>query len=312
MQAALQVVDPSPSLQHLQASSCELLTAYEGGQRDRIWRATSRVLAEIRALEGERVAPDAIKHAMRPVREVCAESPFVRRLQTWPRGYQGDFETIEYLVGGTNRALPNTRAWWVEQVALSSPIAIQHRGKVRRQADEIRRACARRPHARVLILACGGGRDLQILLDDAVRLDGAHLTLVDQDPDAVTLATDRARLLGATVSAVQTDAVRGLRRAEGPFDLVLAGGLFDYLQDSTIVLLGRIAHRKLAEGGVFFFTNIAADNPFRPWIEYFGDWTLIERAPERVKGLAVAAGFGDGVEVATDGTGLSLLVKAVR
>jgi extracellular factor (EF) 3-hydroxypalmitic acid methyl ester biosynthesis protein len=309
---ALQALDLSPALLDLHLTSSELLTACERGQRDRIWHATSRLLDDIRALEVERVAPDAIRRAMTPVREAFAESPFVRRLQTWPRGYQGDFETIEYLVGGTNRALPNTRAWWMEQVALSSPIAVQHRGKVRRQADEIRRVSAARPGARILILACGGGRDLQVLLDDAVRLDGAHLTLVDQDPDAVTLATDRAHLLGADVTAMQTDAIRGLRRAAGPFDLVLAGGLFDYLHDSTIVLLGRIAHRKLTENGVFFFTNIAADNPFRPWIEYFGDWTLIERAPERVKGLAVAAGFGDGVEVATDGTGLSLLVKAVR
>jgi extracellular factor (EF) 3-hydroxypalmitic acid methyl ester biosynthesis protein len=308
---ALQALDLSPALLDLHVTSSELLTACERGQRDRIWCATSRLLDDIRALEVEQVAPDDIRRAMAPVREAFAESPFVRRLQTWPRGYQGDFETIEYLVGGMNQARPGTRAWWMEQVALSSPIAVQHRGKVRRQADEIRRVGSGRPDARILILACGGARDLQVLLDEAGRLDGVHLTLVDQDPDAVTLATDRARLLGAGVTSMQTDAIRGLRRAEGPFDLVLAGGLFDYLQDSTIVLLGRIAHRKLREGGAFFFTNIAAANPFRPWIEYFADWTLIERAPEQVRALAMAAGFAE-AEVTRDGTGLSLLVKAVR
>ena len=264
---------------------------------------------EVLALERRRVPRSAVVQELAPAREVHAESPFVRRLQTWPRGYAGDFETIEYLVGGTNMAPRGTRAWWVEQVALSSPIAVQHRCKVRRQAAEIRQVCATRPGARVLILACGGGRDLQVLIDQAITLPGAHFTLVDQDPDAVTLASDRARLLGASVTPLCVDVLRGLRRAEGHYDLVLAGGLFDYLEDSTAVRLLRMARRRLVSGGTLFFTNIAAGNPFRVWIEYLGEWPLIERSPDDAAALMRGAGFTASAHICLEESGLAYTAR---
>lgn len=287
----------------------QLIAALDAGCRESIWRATRSVCDEVELLERDRVPRPVIVEVLAPVRAVHAESPFVRRLQTWPRGYPDDFETIEYLVGGTNLAPRGTRAWWVEQVALTSPIAVQHRCKVKRQAEEIRQVCAAKPGARVLILACGGGRDLQVLLDEAVTLPGAHFTLVDQDPDAVALASDRAALLGASVTPLCVDVLRGIRRAEGPFDLVLAGGLFDYLEDSTIVLLMKLARRRMAERGVFFFTNIAEGNPFRVWIEYLGDWRLIERSEADLRNLVARSGLEkQETAVRTDPTALSRLV----
>lgn len=288
----------------------QLLAALTVGRREAIVRTTRRLCDEIEALERGRVPREVILDVLAPARAAHAESPFVRRLQTWPRGYPGDFETIEYLVGGTNLAPRGTRAWWVEQIALTSPIAVQHRCKVKRQAEEIRQVCTAKPGARVLILACGGGRDLQVLLDEAVTLPGAHFTLVDQDPDAVALAADRASLLGASVTTLCVDVLRGIRRAEGPFDLVLAGGLFDYLEDPTIVLLMKLARRKVADGA-FFFTNIAEGNPYRIWIEYLGNWSLIERRPEGLGALCSAGGWNTAAPE-RDHTGLSCLVRSSR
>ena len=57
------------------------------------------------------------------VRSLCARSPFVRRLQTWPRGYPGDFETVEYIMNAENRAEPGTLDYWLEQHTLTSDIA---------------------------------------------------------------------------------------------------------------------------------------------------------------------------------------------
>ena len=46
---------------------------------------------------------------------------------------------------------------------------------------------------------------------------------------------------------------------------VLAGGLFDYLPDKSVSTLLRIVfHQLLEEDGTIMFTNILADNPFRP------------------------------------------------
>lgn len=44
--------------------------------------------------------------ALDPVRSAVAESTLVRRLQSWPRGYQGDFETIEQIVSKRNLQMP--------------------------------------------------------------------------------------------------------------------------------------------------------------------------------------------------------------
>jgi SAM-dependent methyltransferase len=286
-----------------------LLDALEDGNRDAIWTSTRSLCDRILAAEQRGVPRPVILETLARARAVHAESPFVRRLQTWPRGYPGDFETVEYLVGGTNLAPVGTSAWWVEQIALTSPIAVQHRCKVHRQAEEIRRASESRDGARILILACGGGRDLQALLDRMVMLPGTELTLVDRDADAVRLAADRARLLGAAVTPLAMDVLRGLRRAEGLFDLVLAGGLFDYLDDDTLVLLLKLARRRLVPGATLFFTNIATGNPFRPWIEYLGNWPLNERDASGLRAAVAAAGFQAPLTVERDPTGLTCVAR---
>src|SRR5688500_2909423 len=71
-----------------------------------------RGLARVRGLcaavlgcEEAELTHEEIVQILEPVRRVHAQSPFVSRLQQWPRGYPGDFETVEYLVSGRNRAV---------------------------------------------------------------------------------------------------------------------------------------------------------------------------------------------------------------
>ncbi|MGX1063845.1 hypothetical protein AB7M39_003210 [Bradyrhizobium diazoefficiens] len=47
-----------------------------------------------------------IQRLLAPARHLHARSSFVRRLQEWPRGYPGDFETVELLAAGAS--LPTT------------------------------------------------------------------------------------------------------------------------------------------------------------------------------------------------------------
>ena len=50
--------------------------------------------------EAAGVPDEQIRAVITPAREIHAASPFVTRLQQWPRGYPGDFETIEWLWRG--------------------------------------------------------------------------------------------------------------------------------------------------------------------------------------------------------------------
>jgi hypothetical protein len=104
------------------------------------------------------------------------------------------------------------------------------------------------------------------------------------------------------------------RSFPGEFDLVLAGGLFDYLEDRhAIHLIRTIYHRQLRDGGTFFFTNIARGNPFRCLIEYMGDWSLLERSEEDILQLCRQAGVpSESVTMRMDESGLALLVDVTR
>src|SRR6185436_42187 len=83
------------------------------------------------------------------LRALHARSPFVARLQAWPRGYAGDFETVEYICDAGNKASPGTVPWAIEECALQSPVAQQHRNKVALQARAILSAVIANPRARV-------------------------------------------------------------------------------------------------------------------------------------------------------------------
>src|SRR4051794_17536424 len=54
-----------------------------------------------------------IEGVLEPVWEIHARSPFFRRMQTWPRGYPGDYETIEYLCECVNKARPRTVEYFI-------------------------------------------------------------------------------------------------------------------------------------------------------------------------------------------------------
>src|ERR1051326_2336193 len=116
---------------------------------------------------------DEIVDVLRPVRDIHARSPFVARLQQWPRGYPGDFETVEYLCSGANRATEGTIEHACEAYALSRSIAQQHRNKVQHQASRILRTMIANPRqTRIASLACGGCPDFRRMLEQLPSLAG--------------------------------------------------------------------------------------------------------------------------------------------
>jgi hypothetical protein len=264
---------------------------------------TALIAAEAAGCTREQLR-DATSHA----RAIHRASPFVRRLQDWPRGYPGDFETIEWLYSAVNKADPGTLGWAIETYALTAAIAQQHRNKVAFQADGIRDVMARKADCRVLSLACGSSPDIRALVSSVTP--EASFVLCDGDPDALAFSRERLGALGRRCRFVQGMVPRVLGRVagSGPFDLVFAGGLFDYLPDRLAVRTLDIARSKLmAPGSRLVFTNIAVGNPFRVWLEYLADWTLIERSEDDVRRLCAEAGLSE-PSIEREATGLALIV----
>lgn len=261
------------------------------------------------------VSRTQILEQIAPARAIYGQSPFVRRLQVWPRGYAGDFETIEYLLQQQNYAHPGRFAYWLERYALDSAIAQQHRNKVDLQARAIIDATLTPPSAnqaaRILVLAAGGSPDLR-QVQTMLAASHARVVLLDQDADALAFSVEQLPLLDDRLSVINRNVVRGLQEARplGPYSLVVAGGLFDYLPDRLAVfVLRQIRERLLQPGGHVLFTNITEPNPYRCWIEYVGDWFLIHRSEGEVRELCREAGFADdAIAVKSDRTGLARIV----
>jgi len=282
----------------------------------RLLHATAAALhtfaAAVESCEAAGLERPQILSSVEAVRQMHARSPFVHRLQSWPRGYPGDFETVEWMCEARNRAKPGTLAWGIEQYALHSPIAQQHRNKVALQARAVLAAVLDRPAARIASIGSGGCRDLRLIQNFVPRGRG-RFVLVDADNEALRFAqqhlgtlADRCHLVTGRIPRVLPTLA-----AQGPFDLIVAGGLFDYLPDRWAGATLRECRRLLAPTGRLLLSNIAAGNPFRPWLEYLADWTLIERHPSDLARLLTSAGYDvEGATISHDTSGLALIAEA--
>jgi SAM-dependent methyltransferase len=287
-----------------------------GSLNQRIVMGIHRMLTAIQKCEAAGMQPREIRDRLMPARILHHRSKFVARAQDWPRGYQGDFETIEYLCDGLNHVSVNdVVGYGIEEYALNSRICQQHRNKVQLQADLILKCCRSKKAPRVLSLGCGGARDLR-MIGSLLENSDAEFVLCDSDPDALEFARAQLGVLADRSTFVHGKVPRVVNRLKslGKFDLVVAGGLFDYLPDRWIeLMLSEIWRGLLNEHGQLFFTNIAVDNPYRVWMEYLADWSLIERSEKDIERLCRDAGIDDcAISITRDETNLALMISVHR
>ena len=256
---------------------------------------THRLVVTIVRLEANGHARQELLSLLQRARVVHAESPFVRRLQEWPRGYAGDFETVEYLLQQRNHAVVGRLGYFLEQYALGSPIAQQHRNKVEIQGGELLSAVLRPSGSavpKILMLAAGGSPDLR-QVERTLAGHPFEATLLDQDEDALAFSASNLPLIRDRLSFVCANVVRGLPSAakRGPFDLVVAGGLFDYLPDRVAIsVLRQSRHRLAACRTAAVHKHRLRECAYQPWIG-MADWFLIHRSAGQVRALCAAAGF---------------------
>jgi extracellular factor (EF) 3-hydroxypalmitic acid methyl ester biosynthesis protein len=291
---------------------------------ERTYRASDaasmhRAAAAIHALNGAllecedaAIDLDLLRTKVAGARHLHRRSELCRRLQDWPRGYPGDWESIDYLLDGVNRTPEEDFGHALEQHALWCAASQQHRNKVQHQAMLFDRLITRRPAAKALSIACGGSRDLASLIHRAQDFRGS-VVLNDADGSALDVSLARLAPFGDRCIRVQGSALNVVSQAAhfGPYDLVVAGGLFDYLSDGLAIRLLREVYRRcVAADGLFLFTNIAMGNPYRPWMSYMGSWCLIERSEEALVNLCLRASIPrDAISLTKDSTRLAWLIE---
>ena len=129
------------------------------------------------------------------------------------------------------------------------------------------------------------------------------------DEGALECSSEKLGLIREKCKFIQGNLLRLVKKIEDKFDLIVIGGVFDYLTDKTIVsILNKISSENLNENGEIFFTNIAKGNPYRTWMEYGFDWELIERTKEGIESMFEQAQIpGKKIFITKEETGLTYI-----
>jgi extracellular factor (EF) 3-hydroxypalmitic acid methyl ester biosynthesis protein len=242
------------------------------------------------------------------IRAIAAGSPFIERAQRWPRGYPGDFETIDYMLAAENKvAATSGFAYYIEDFFLQSDICEQHRNKVARQAALVQETLDKNPTAKIISIGCGTSEDLFRSLSQ-IELSPCQITLVDIDEQALHYSKRRLESISSKLEIIHGNIYKVIRRLTSRYDLILVGGVFDYLKDNVIAVILKELVNRMKKEGTLFFTNIASGNPYRISMEYLSDWILIERNENDIARIMQSAAVTHSYTMERDATGLTYMV----
>ena len=269
---------------------------------ERLWTVTKTLCHEIHRLDRMGLADelstfretDFAQHVLRWFRRHDQTD----RLWNKPAGYAGDFATIEWLCHGSQQW---TR---MEDVfanhVLRCIMAQQHRNKMAEQENFLRNWLAK-PCDRFITIAefaCGPSVALRhALMRRTESCYGRRMILIDRDREALRFSESALHGLqpeGFTIEYLPMDVMQGLRRLSREcspqgVEAITFGGLFDYLPDRVAVLVLRMSLKLLRDGGELFFTQVSPSNPDRTFMDWWGDWRLIERDETHVLRLCEEA-----------------------
>jgi extracellular factor (EF) 3-hydroxypalmitic acid methyl ester biosynthesis protein len=226
-------------------------------------------------------------------------SRFNDRAFSKPRGYAGDYATIEMLYDDTAAGDGRLGAL-IDRWTLDLPAARAVKNRRMVLAEAIRQVGSGRVGAEsmpVTSLAAGPARELFDVLT-APDAPNVHATCVDIDHEALAFASGIAEQLGvASHFTFAQDNVVRLCRGRGhtalaPQALIYSVGLTDYLQDAFVVDLMNWAYDMLLPGGTLIVGNVVPSNPTRAYMDHILEWVLLHRSADELRELFGRSRFG--------------------
>lgn len=222
------------------------------------------------------------------------------RFLSKPRGYAGDFFTIEMIYrnqpGGSQRLGSVIDSWFLDSSAAG---AVRNRRGL--LAREIRHTCeaAGAGPARICTLACGPAAEVFDVLETPDLGPRIDATLIDIDQQAIAFVMAKAaeKNLLKQVRLVEGNLVylaAGRQQIQNlaPQDLVYSIGLIDYFNDKWVVKLLDYIHSLLAPGGRVILGNFHPRNPNKVFMDHVLDWKLIHRSEADMDRLFAQSKFG--------------------
>jgi extracellular factor (EF) 3-hydroxypalmitic acid methyl ester biosynthesis protein len=242
------------------------------------------------------------------------KSNFLKRCHDKPRGYAGDYLTIQMMYDGLSGGLDHF-GQAVDTWAMGQPCPRAVRNRRRLVADFVRNIGETFPSPSVVSLGCGPASEVF----DSLGMDSARFTLIDIDADAIGYVRAKARLHSeaARINTIRGNIIRMALRDEGHLPgnhaAFYSMGLIDYFNDDLVVRLLNYIHGKLAPGGAVFLGNFRPDHPNVALFRYALDWPLVLRSEQELLRLVAQSRFASSpVNVGTEAEGVQLFVTCVK
>ena len=216
----------------------------------------------------------------------------IARTNLKPRGYAGDSEMMRMIYLNSYLGM-STFSKLMHKHAVEHPAAQSVRNRIGLIAKTLQKYCNSfgflpREKIKVLSIGCGPALELQQVLTSSQDCEKYHFTLLDQDPLALSEATDLVNEIEKKYNRkVSTDylecSVRTmifaskLRKKIGQFHFIYSMGLFDYLAEPVAKAVVKNLYRLLVPGGEMVIGNFHVMNPSKYYMEYWCDWVLYQR-----------------------------------
>lgn len=242
------------------------------------------------------------------------------RLYRKPRGYGGDFSTLE-LIYKNEPAGQGPLGRLIDACLLETPAIAAMRNRRPRLAAEIRKSLDENGGRtlRVLSIACGPASELLDAYDGLGEKERLRSTLVDVDFQALLHVSERVNRRGLkdlVQMTVKNLVYLALGRTDldmGEQDLVYSTGLIDYFNDSMVVRILDHIHSILRPGGRVLLGNFHPSNPSKALFDHVLEWSLVHRTGEDVNRLFEESRFGRPAQsVAYDSDQIYLLAECFK
>lgn len=227
---------------------------------------------------------EIFRHLRREILPYLMLSRWGERAYHKPRGYAGDYLTIQWLYEnnpqGVGRIGPA-----LDRCLMNMPAAIAVRNRRAVLSKEIQHVMSGKDETvRIASLACGPAAEIFDMFDVMEPSKHLRITLVDADFQALAYVADERdrRGLQRQIALNGTNLIHAAtgRTVLGipPQDLIYSIGLIDYFEDALVIKLLNLIHSLLKPGGKVILGNFHPRNPTRTVMDSLLDWPLIYRS----------------------------------
>ncbi len=242
------------------------------------------------------------------------------RFYSKPRGYAGDFWTIELMYRNEPKGT-GALGQLIDRCFLDVHAVRAVRNRRPLLSEEIDKAIrsSERPTTQITTLACGPARELFDVFSTLPEASQLHANLLDIDLQALAFVADEAKAHGIH-RQMTLQAENLIRLAVGKTrtdikdqDLIYSIGLIDYFGDDLVIRLLNLVHSMLRPGGRVILGNVHPCNPTRGLQDHVLDWRLVHRTEDDMNRLYESSSFGRPcTNIRFEPEGLNLFAECVR